>query len=80
MRTPYFIGGIIFILAGIIDATGKFKTPRNRFWETYFDSEKAQKVLRIIGIAFSILFILLGLYLLAKGIFDPSKGLGFHFK
>ena len=79
MRTPYFIIGIGLMLAGIIGITGKFKSSRDWFWDLHFDSEKSQKILKIIGKVFSALVILLGLYLLAKGIFDPSKGLGFHF-
>ena len=79
MRTPYFVIGIGLILAGIIGIIGKFKSPRDWFWDLHFGSEKSQRILKIIGKVFSALVILLGLYLLAKGIFDPSKGLGFHF-
>ena len=76
----YYFLGFAFVLSGIIGITAKFKLPREQFWDDHFEGENAQKILRIISIGFSILFILFAVYLIVKGIFDPgSKELWLHF-
>jgi len=74
----YFQLGFALILSGLIGVTAKFKLPKEWFWDDYYDSENAQRVMRIIGVILSVLLILFGLYLIAKGVFSPfTEGMWF---
>ena len=60
LTKSYFIG-FSFLLSGVMGTTVKCKLPKERFYEEYYDSEKSKKVFRIIGIVFSVFFVILGI-------------------
>lgn len=68
MLTPYFVIGSLFILTGVYCIFGKYYMNRDTYKFEKYDSKKHGKLYRFIG---GILMILIGLFLILKGLFDP---------